>query len=264
MNKIKIFLLMLIFFTSSYAQEEVETKNKKIDSLFSLVKKTTPDYKNSMDTEKVHISDYDLEKARELLYYSYAHATMEYRQKKKSWYKEWEKTGRKGIKPAKRMKLIEEALVEKYGKDYVGLLKTPYFMKVKIIDVTRTSYPSGRISRGRELLVPQMNSKVEVLDVLKGGNYYSIGDTITIAYLPLWFQEGDVSPNFEIGKEYALPLNIWNNQPPDVLKLRLQGLHTLYQVENSVVYSPLISKKDVIKLWDDFKVEFEQHYLINE
>lgn len=251
---------MLIFFTSSYAQEEVETKNKKIDSLFSLVKKITPDYKNSMDTEKVHISDYDLEKARELLYYSYAHATMEYRQKRKAWHKEWEKAGRKGIKPVKRINQLEIALKEKYGQDYVGFLKIPYFMKVKIIDISQTGFPIKKI-RGRKASTAQINLKVKILEVLKGENYYSVGDITTISYFPIWFQERGVYPKFNIGKEYALPLSLWNNQPIDILRLNLHGLGSLYQIENNDVSRPLISETVVIKSWNDFKNEFKQNYI---
>ena len=140
MIKVKLLLLTLLFSPNFYGQEKTETKPEKLDSLFNVVRKITPEYMNEKNTAKLKLSEYELEKVKRLFYYAYAHAPIELKKRKNTWYEKWQKTGREKIKPNERMKMVETALVERYGKDYVGYLKTPYIMRVKILEVFDTDY----------------------------------------------------------------------------------------------------------------------------
>lgn len=143
----------------------------------------------------------------------------------------------------------------------MGFLKTPYFMKVEILGITKTIYPTDKKIRGH---ISQYNLKVKITDILKGKEYYSVGDTLTIAFLPIWFSQSGKSPKFKIGEEYVVPLTHWEKYKSDILKIRLQGLHTLYQVKDTHVYCPLVSETEVVKSWCDFKNEFLQKYLMDK
>ncbi|MBU0561093.1 MAG: hypothetical protein KKG93_16170, partial [Bacteroidetes bacterium] len=89
------------------------------------------------------------------------------------------------------------------------------------------------------------------------------GDTITISYLPIQFSYTAL-PVFEINQIYAAPLKHWSKpQKPTYhnLMLKLNGLHTLYKIENNIVYSPLVPEKNFSKPWQEFKSKFTQRYL---
>ncbi len=221
---------------------------------------------NEKNTVKLKLSEYELEKVKRLFYYAYAHAPIELKKRKNTWYEKWQKTGREKIKPNERMKMVETALVERYGKDYVGYLKTPYIMRVKILEVFSTVYKRENKQSNRNYrrgITDQQNAIVKILDIIKGNNYYSKGEIITIAYLPQWFQWAEASLKFSIGEEYVVPLNHWNEHKRDILQLRLCGLHTLYQIKDEQVYTPLVNSK-FIKPWRDFKNMFINKYVLEE
>ena len=158
MKKIVMLLLLLCFLTNAnFAQLKTE-KGGKIDSLFTLVKKITPDKRSEafdsklLRNKEVFINEKDLEKAKDFMYYAYAHAPLELRKKENDLFEEWKKSDFSVLKSNERLKIVEEALVEKYGKDYVGFLKTPYFLRVQILKATKktNSLPikmRGKISR---------------------------------------------------------------------------------------------------------------------
>ncbi len=266
MIKVKLFLLTLLFIANFYGQEKTETKPDKLDSLFNVVREITPEYSNEKNTDKLKLSEYELEKVRRLFYNAYAHAPIELKNRKNAWYEKWQKTGRKKIKPNERMKMVETALAERYGKDYVGFLKTPYIMRVKILEVFNTDYRKENKQSNRKYkrgITYQQNAKVKILDIIKGNDYYSKGEIITIAYTPQWFQWAEASPKFLVGEEYVVPLNHWNEHKRNVLQLRLRGLHTLYQIKDEQVYTPLVNSK-FIKSWRDFKNMFINKYVLEE
>ncbi len=266
MIKIKVLLLILLFSANFYGQEKIETKSSKLDSLFNVVREITPEYSNEINTAKLKLREYELEKIKRLFYYAYAHAPIEFKKRKNTWYEKWQKTGRKRIKPNERMKMVETALVERYGKDYVGFLKTPYIMRVKILEVFSTVYKREYKQNNRKYrrgMTYQQNAKVKILDIIKGNAYYSKGEIITIAYLPHWFQWVEASPKFSVGEEYVVPLNHWNEHKRDFLQLRLRGLHTLYQIKDEQVYTPLVNSK-FVKPWSDFKNMFIDKYIMEK
>jgi hypothetical protein len=259
-TKIIIYLCLCVLISNTFAQENPEA-NRKIDELYSLLNMTESSDKNVINNEKLQLSDHELEKAKDLLYYSYAHAPVEFQKRKDSLHKNWRETGRKTERPNKQIKKLEKALGEKYGRDFCGYLKTPYVLQIRIREITRTTYPEKTRARGK---VPQINLKVEILDILKGKSYFCVGDLITVAYLPIWFFDDGVSPEFKIDEVYVVPLNYWHNNEDNILQLRLQGLHTLYKIKNDNVFSPLISEDKVIKSWIDFKNNFMNEYILDK
>ncbi len=147
----------------------------------------------------------------------------------------------------------------------MGYLKTPYVFKVKVTDVFYSKYSTGRKRRGQETFTSKINVKVKVLDVLKGKDYYTIGDTITVAYLPLWFQESETFPIFEIDEEYILPLRHWSKYSHNDLRLGLQGgSHNRYQVKNNKIYNMGGNEDRTFETWSEFKTKFKQNYLISK
>ncbi len=264
--KIIIFALYWFLFITNVFAQEIQGEKKKVDSLFELIKKITP----ANQSEVIEIEDPDLEKAKQLLYEAYAYAPIEFENELNRWTEEWRSTGIKGvkapigIKPGTRLQKVKEKLAQKYGWEYVRFLETSYFIKVKIIDIKYSTYAFEM--RNKQFQLTRINLIAKILDVIKGKEFYSSGDTITISYLPFWFKKS-TPPNFEINQIYALPLKHWsykkNTKYPELM-LKLNGLHTLYKIENNFVYSPLAPEESPLKTWSFFKREFKKNFLIDK
>ena len=268
--RIILFSIFAFVFTTNIAAQEIQKKKEIVDSLFALIKRITPADRLEEYGNKLTIKDSDLEKAKKLIYEAYAYSPIEFRKELLQWTSQWCSTGVKGvkppigIKPGRRLRELKEHLAKKYGWEYVRFLETPYFMKVKIIDIKYSTYAFER--GDKQFQLTKINLIATILDVIKGKEFFSTGDTITISYLPFWFRKS-TPPNFEINQIYALPLKHWsyqNNRGYNELMLKLNGLHTLYKIENNIVYSPLIFEKSPLKSWDIFKYEFKQKFLIEE
>lgn len=263
-----IIIMFIIIFSSSFFNiysQEIEMKKKSIDSLFMLVKEITPNEKGEWLTKKLSVKDSDLEKAKRLLYDAYAYNQIEYDKKLVEWVKDWENTEIKkakkdrGVSPGVRIQKLKEALAEKYGWDYVNFLETPYFLKIKVIDKSLGSFKVEE-----KLHLPEVDLRVEVLDVIKGKKFYSKGQIIIIGYLPIWFRDCNCKVDFEINRTYALPLRHWQfyNKKDSLLALKLNGMHTIYKIDNNIVSTPFEIEKSPNKNWDEFKNEFINKFLI--
>lgn len=266
--KVIISVFLLAFVSNSFAQE-IQEKKEIVDSLFKLVKKNILINNNGTVT----ISEPDLEKFKRLLYKAYAYAPTEFRDELIQWTEEWRSTGIKGvkpptgIKPSTRLQKVKEKLAEKYGWEYVRFLETPYFMKVKVLDIKNSEYKLHRANKkGIEFKVQKIDILVKITDIIKGNNYYSLGDTITIGYLPIQFGSSAL-PEFKLNHIYAFPLKPWSRKEDYMhnnLMLKLNGLHTFYEIKNGFVYSPLTPEKSPMQSWDAFKNDFKQKFLIEE
>ncbi|MGD8777330.1 MAG: hypothetical protein PVH88_00020 [Ignavibacteria bacterium] len=266
-KQIVFFLLLFLFVTDLHSQN-IQEKEKSVDSLFTLVKKITPSQLTDAYSDKLSLTDEELEQAKELLYYSYAHAPIELEEKLHNWVQNWKEdvsqrqNASQVMKPNIRLQKLKECLEEKYGEEYVRFLETPYFMKVKVLEITTSTYNMNRPRRN--IKVPKIDLKVEILDVVKGAEVYSESDKITISYLPHWFSETSL-PVFEINNIYAFPLKHWSR--PEFanykeLMLKLNGLHTLYKVDNNdMITTPLTPEKHIDMPWNDFRDDFKKKYL---
>jgi len=273
---IKLFFIVSFFVNTNFGQNITE-KEKKIDSLFALIKKVTPTKKTEIfdsslkKNKNVQFNQTDLETARKLLYYSYANSSIEFDEKFNAWHHEWKNSGKKGIsrpselKPGIRLNILKKSLAEKYGNDYVYFLETPYFIKAKILEISNTDYTIDK----RGLKTAKIDLEIEILDILKGNGFYSIGDTITVSYLPIWFQEKSNSLHFNINEIFAFSLKHWsitgnteNFNLKTQLLLKLNDSYTLFKIENDIVYNEYTSKRHINKTWAEFKRDFNEKYII--
>ncbi|MBU0560656.1 MAG: hypothetical protein KKD86_01915 [Bacteroidetes bacterium] len=264
MKFIKIILFSIFFFisNSNFIAQEIIEKKEKIDTLFKFAKEIT-------NTNEIsEIIDMNLEKTKKMIFEAYKYAPIEFNKELHKWTEEWRSTGLKGvkppigIKPSTLLKKIKEKIAEKSGWEYVRFLETPYFMKVKILDISYSTYSLK--ARNREF--QQIDLKAEILDVIKGKEFYSVSDTITVSYLPFWFN-GSSIPIFEINQVYAFPLRHWSYlkySGYNNLLLKLNGLHTLYKIENDIVHSPLNVEMSPLKSWESFINDFKQKFLMEK
>ena len=249
--------------------QELNQSEEKIDSLFILVDNIVKlnnltSFKDFDDSSNLLIDGSLLEKIKNLMFFAYAQVPIEFQLKRKTLMEEWRANGHKGLSPIDKIDGITIQIAKKYGWDYVEFMKPTYFMKVLVKYIIASKYKLGDRGRRKDLGVGQVNVHCVIKDILKGKEHYSIGDTITISYLPIWFQEDGKFPEFKIGNEYVLPLDIWDRDPLNSLKLSLQGLHTFFGIKNETVYTPLLEsfwQTGKPKSWIEFKENFIGKYI---
>ncbi|WKZ68879.1 MAG: hypothetical protein QY331_13045 [Melioribacteraceae bacterium] len=264
MQKIKTIFLIIVL--SGISLLGFQQTNKSIDSLFALMDKVSLNTQNDYEMIKDLQSDTTfIIKLENYLYQCYAFWPMEFERELLERIESWEKSQEKqSIKPNILLDSLKNQLIIRYGKKYVLYLETPYFLKIRALDIQRSEYVVSR--PGREIKVPKINLVVEVIDVLKGNHAYSNGDIITVSYLPHTFKESP-QPNFEINSIYAFPLKHWFRPSManyDELMMKLNGLDTFYKIENGNVTMPLLYSENNQKSWIDFKKILEKEYFFRE
>lgn len=260
-----LFIFIVLFYFSSlvHSQEALEAA-KKIDSLFTLIYKTTPNEYKDIDLKKSVITEEEIKKVHDLLYYSYSKVPKEFRQFRLNEIQLWKnkvinkQISKNSINPSVRLRLLKEKLAEIYGWEYVRFMETPFFMKVKILDIKGGIYENPEDKR---VTLPEVILEVKILDVVKGEGTFEIGKELSIGYLPHWFRYYK-APNINKEEIYAIPVRYWTSEYAESeLALDLNGLHTLYKIENDIVISPLDPEKSPNMNWADFKLGFAQKFL---
>ena len=261
-----VFTLIILFALAGNIFAQNENNERSIDSLFAVAEKFKPVFSEGKFSCEITDSS-ELEKVRRLLYNSLSNNPHKYYKKLLERTEEWKQDILSGKlprldKPAAKIGYLKEAVANIYGWDYVRFMEAPYFMKVKVLDLSSDTYVSG--SRGLEL--DKINIKAQILDIVKSTDEYSVGDTITVSYLPFWFRNSS-PPSFNTGNTYAFPMKNWgginNVDKENELELNLVGLHTFYKIKNDTLISPLAPEYNSSKSWESFKKEFRAKYMID-
>ena len=77
--------------------------------------------------------------------------------------------------------ILRTRLKELYGEVIADLILTPILLKVKIIRVKNEAYKIND-----DQAVGQKIITAKVQDILKGGNYFNVGENIKFYYMPFW------------------------------------------------------------------------------
>jgi len=152
--------------------------------------------------------------------------------------------------------LIQFKIAEKYSKEFVSLITTPYFFRVKIKNKSSSIY-IDREGRYHEQTI--INGEIE--DVVKGEKRFKKGQNIIFMYL----NSMNCSRNFEIDKSYFIPIRVstMENSNYEGLTLQWFDCNTTYQIENEIIKIPGNYFKIAEEAsWKDFKRLFSSKYLI--
>jgi hypothetical protein len=266
--KTVLFVLFITIYSQVIFAQQAAGKAETVDSLFSLVERITPS-KQTKGFAKLTFNDSDLEKAKEYLYSCYAHNEVELLKRIDNLSIEWDNKVRSGKEPnleapAVRLKRVKIALEDKYGKDFVGFLETPYFLKVKIVDKTYCSY---NVDKDRGVSLTEVVLKAEVLEVIKGKETFTAGQIISFSYLPIWFRYIPHEVNFNSGDIYLIPLRHWSpsgKRNPLLFTLKTNNINAIYKAEGKDIISVLEPGKQIKAGYEAFKNEFKSKYLLDK
>jgi hypothetical protein len=153
--------------------------------------------------------------------------------------------------------LIQLKIAEIYSKQYVALITTPYFLRIKIMNKSASEYKD---LEGRTHDQTNINGDIE--EIVKGENKFMKGENVSFMYL----NSKNCCRTFEIGKTYFVPLTVSTLENSNYEGLTTQWFdcnHT-YVIENETIRIPgdYFQVGEEIN-WQIFKERFTKKYLIN-
>jgi hypothetical protein len=263
----KIIILIFLSFIQSvsiYSQNTEKFKESTID-FFKSVTDFTKDFNRSNIDNLLGSRQYTDEEINRLLeeYYKVKAEDPEgfarYQHLERNEFEDRNKTSphTKELMVPEKIGIIYRIIVSKYGKHYTDLFLTPWFLKVKVIDIKgeKLNIPQGPTSRAFLL--------AEVQDVIKGEKKFANGEIIHIYFLSDWLH----NKKFEKNKSYFVPLKQWNCKYGDCEEVGLvmfpDNNWGVYPIENNEVIAPnnyfgFSDKMD----WINFRKNFINQFIL--
>ncbi len=259
-----IFFIILVPFIM-LAQNNSGGSNS-VCAFFEYIDKYIPNSKDSLYKSFI-IPGNEVELIRIAYQNAIALNPYEFKAKLKSLTEEWIKTGEKGLhppvnlKPAYKIKLMKDKLVERYGEDYVNILSTPIIIKVFLKEIQDALY-SSQDKNGPH--ARQTNLIVEIQEILKGKTHFNCGESISISYLDWWYQDNPLS--LEVGKSYLFPVEPWYGKNDNFKSLIIKDPTSsirILEITNDKIKSIFPVKSEHDTSWLEFRQYFSTTYLNN-
>jgi len=152
---------------------------------------------------------------------------------------------------------IRDQIAEKYSNNFVSIITTPYFLRVKINSIEKGIY-TDREGRAHDQLT--IDGKVE--EVIKGAKKYISGMNIKFMYLV----SQRCLRNYEIRKSYFIPFAFTTSENSNYVGLTPQWYDCTgnYMIENDfIISSENIFQIDLTNGWSKFKQQFISKYILH-
>ena len=167
------------------------------------------------------------------------------------------------IKPTFGMTLneIQQKIIDYYSKEYLELIKIPYYIRIKVIKRSKTYFqdvvPIEKII---------LNGRIE--DVIKGEDKFNDGDQIQFSYLQTWRTGENCMNDFEEGKSYFVPIFYFTLNGSDYeygAKCFDDDNCGIYLIKDNFIKTPgNFFKISEYTDWKNFKSQFISNYIIKE
>lgn len=259
-----ISFLFLIHFMVFAQQNSVE---QKLETLFSKADLFFIEYKsnnNSLTLNKCEANDitkllYELYSFHWIDVYNYI--DKKYNEAQKLFK---ESAGKNLITPSSvKLRILKESIDSIMGNNFSEIIITPYFLKVKILDINLDGvYHSDDNIFGKTTIL------CKILEVVKGNHLFKTGENIEISLLTGW----GIGP-FEKGATYFFPVKPWNCKNGNCSEYSLNlysksdgfyaGEYDIYPVRNEQVLNIEYFKISSSN-WSDFVRKFKEKYLLEE
>jgi len=224
---------------------------------------------NSVEDELI-LSDAELEDAMRKMYFAIAEDPVGYEnyiyKKQIEWKDNIKKDNINIAKPKFGMVIgeIQKLIEKKYSNKFLRLIRIPFFLRVKVIDISKKNYTiKGEGHRNQTELI----GKVE--EVIKGENHFKNGEIVSFMYRNHLTDNIRVN-DFIIGSSYFIPLSIAS--PQTFKETGFKGLVVQFLDENiSYLIKNQILKTigNYLKIsedvgWSNFKKQFLEKYTIQD
>ena len=265
----KIIILLYLSFLQSISIYSQNAENFKVSTInfFNKVTEFTQDFNRSNIDDLLVSKQFTDEKINKLLeeYYNVKAEDPEgfskYQHLKRNEFEIRNKTNptTKELMIPEKIGIIYRIIVSKYGKNNTDLFLTPWFLKIKVIDIKseKLNNPEGPTSKSYLL--------AEVLDVIKGQKKFNTGEIIRIYFLQDWLHD----KKFEKNKSYFVPLkqsNCYYGNCEEVgLVMFPDNNWGVYPIENNelIASDNYFGFPDKID-WTNFKKNFITHFTLSK
>jgi hypothetical protein len=264
--RLNLFFLLIISSAITNAQWKKDY-SLKVEEFMVIVES----YYNELEFNKSNIqriSDSELDHFANKMYGAIAEDPVGYEKYIIKKHKEWDrKIKEKKIDTTTTrfgyvIELIENQLSNKYSREFVSLIKIPYFLRIKI------KSKSHKIIQD---VIPLKQTAFlgEIEEVVKGNLKFKKGEQISFSYLNLNRAIENCENDFEIGKSYFVPLVITtfdNKEYNDlVVKHLSEFVCSTYIIDNEQIKIP----DDYFNIsnesnWQEFKQSFKQKYIVEK
>jgi hypothetical protein len=183
-------------------------------------------------------------------------------------YKEWEKEvknyGYNNVqkRPAIILRIIREKISEFYSDSFSEILQVPYLMRVKLVRFEKSIY----FAEPDSMIVPQYDMEMYVEEILKGSDYFSVNDTITVSYFSHWFHGATENQRFEIDSTYFLPVDLFRIEDKNTYQYKIRMLPDFNYAIYPIIHSEVITPGNYFGVgekteWEVFKEYIKEKYL---
>jgi hypothetical protein len=167
-------------------------------------------------------------------------------------------------RPGLQLGRLSRMITEYTSPAFSELLRVPYLFRVKVIRFDESYYYSKDLKSNMR----QTDMIVKIKDILKGKEYFTIGDSIKVSFFGHWFHGASEEQYFKVDSIYFLPVNLFRIEDKDTYQYKIQMLQdnnfAVYPIIDEIVYTP----KDFFGIgehsnWDEFKNFIKENYVIH-
>jgi len=260
-NSFMIFTLLLSL--SLYGQQN------KPDIFFQKLNNLFPNKDALVSSKLSEIPNAELDSMIKLLYDGYAEDPISFLNTYKSNHEIFNSAAKNDrnlaesdVKPAIKIKKLQELIASKKGEAFALYIKIPFFFKGTLTSINRNELT---LPDGRKIFGNKVSLTFLVSNVLKGSHIIKEGNEIIIEYSSYWLEEGY---NFEpiIGNEYFVPASVLSDYNDyHVLSLYNYKPPYITEIEQGQITSIWLDDKTVITLsWEEFADEFRRKFIIEK
>ena len=260
-NSLMIFTLLLSL--SLYGQQnKPNIFFQKLNNLFP-----SRDALNSIELSEIPVEE--LDSMITLLYDGYADNPISFLNTYKSNHENFNNAAKNDrnlaetdVKPAIKIKKLQELIASKRGEAFALYIKIPFFFKGTLTSINRNELT---LPDGRKIFGNKVSLTFLVSNVLKGSHIIKEGNEIIVEYSPYWLEDGyNLEPI--IGKEYFVPASVLSDYDDySVLSLYNYKPPYITEIEQGQITSIWLDDKTVTILsWEEFADEFRRKYIIEK
>ncbi len=176
------------------------------------------------------------------------------------------------ITPQLKRGIFFNLLEENLGKEFTKIISIPYFLRVKIENVTHSKYTSSVDS----MKFTQTNLNCEIEEIIKGEKRFQTKTKVVISYLNWWLKDcsnnsnsNDLNDAFKVNSSYFIPIKprFRGCTEDTCITFALQILPDnncgIYPIINGTIYTPNnYFQISMETQWSNFKNSFIKKYVL--
>ena len=166
-------------------------------------------------------------------------------------------------RPGLQLGRLSRKITEYTNVAFSELLRVPYLFRIRVKKFETSNYYSEDLKGN----LRQTDMIVEIEDIIKGREYFSIGDSLKVSFFGHWFHGATEEQYFKVDSTYFLPVNLFRIENEYTFQYKIQMLSdynfAVYPIIDEVVKTP----KDYFGIgetsnWKDFKSFIKENYAI--